>query len=105
MILLSTTLALGGPAADSVEVLRGRFVTLARLRFAVKGEPVRIDSMLFQVTGSLPLRSLGSFVLFQDVDSNGVRDPNEPAIGFGASTGPGGAIHMTPTPGVVLASS
>ena len=102
--LVSTTLALGGPAADSVEVLRGRFVTLARLRFAVKGEPVRIDSMLFQVTGSLPLRSLGSFVLFQDVDSNGVRDPNEPAIGFGASTGPGGAIHMTPSPGVLLAA-
>ena len=102
--LVATTLALGGPAPDSVEVLRGRFVTLARLRFAVKGEPVRIDSMLFHVTGSLPLRSLGSFVLFQDVDSNGVRDPNEPAIGFAASSGPGDAIHMAPSPGVALAA-
>jgi hypothetical protein len=102
--LLATTLALGGPLPDSVEALRGRFVTLERLRFTVLGEPVRIDTLLFQVTGSLPVRSLGNFVLFQDVDSNGVRDPNEPDVGFSPLPGPGNVIRMAPSPGVALAA-
>jgi len=102
--LVSTTLALGGPLPDSVEVLRGQFVTLARLRLTVQGEPVRIDTMLFQVTGSLPVSRLGNFLLFQDVDSNGVKDVNDVDVAFLQLAAPGNVIRMAPYPGSALAA-